>query len=126
MRKIIWCRNAIYSRILSVLHLLVTHEIISYFMPLSNKYNTLIFFNQFYIIYTNTDASEFHCFYEEKLMCNIQNIKLFAQAICTFLLYCIFFFFLISSFFMPPHQKIGGILFYCCPSVHLHKLNVKT
>ena len=28
--------------------------------------------------------------------------------------------------FMPPHRKIGGILFYCCPSVCLHKLNMKT
>ena len=37
-------------------------------------------------------------------------------------------------FFMPPYQKIRGILFYLCPSVHLsvcptvclHKLNMKT
>ena len=32
--------------------------------------------------------------------------------------------------FMPPYRKIGGILFYCCPSVRpsvcLHKLNMKT
>ena len=24
-----------------------------------------------------------------------------------------------QAFFMPPHRKIGGILFYCCPSIHL-------
>ena len=25
---------------------------------------------------------------------------------------------------MPPYRKIRGILFYCCPSVCLHKLNI--
>ena len=31
-----------------------------------------------------------------------------------------------TCFFMPRYQKIRGILFYCCPSVCLHKLNLKT
>ena len=28
--------------------------------------------------------------------------------------------------FMPPHRKIEGISFYRCPSVCLHKHNMKT
>ena len=30
------------------------------------------------------------------------------------------------EFFMPLYRKIGGILFYRCQSVRLHKLNMKT